>query len=136
MPRRLSDELNELRIQDNISGSTIVLYYRMPTTEEVIRYTNELTTRKKNKLVIKAGETRQKYGLKIMKGFREGDFERMEGDAYVPMASDPKSANYYPEWKTHIEKYAPDIIERLAMTVFEDSTEDADEDADEDLEKN
>lgn len=135
MPRRLSDELNELRINDNISGGTMVLFYRMPTTEESIRYTNELTQRKKNKLVIRFGETRQKYGSQILAGFRAGDFERKEGDHYVPMACDPKSEHYYPEWKAHIMQYAPDVIEALAMHVFEKSTE-VDEEEEEDLEKN
>lgn len=123
MPRRLSDELNELRIEDNISGSTIVLHYRMPTTPESIGYTNGLTQRRKNKLVMNMGQTRQKYGAKILEGFRGGDFERMEGAEYLPMASDPKSEHYFPEWKEHIKKFAPDIIEALAIHVFESSTE-------------
>ena len=123
MARRLSDEINELRIEDNISGSTIVLYYRMPTTQESIGYTNELTQRKRNKLVMRFGETRQKYGALILKGFRDGDFERMEGGKYVPMAADPKSENYFPEWKEHVMQHASDIIEALAIHVFESSVE-------------
>lgn len=122
MARRLSDEINELRIEDNISGSTIVLYYRMPTTRESIGYTNGLTRRKKNKLVMNMGETRQKYGARILKGFRDGDFERMDGE-YLPMASDPKSVNYCPEWKEHVMQHASDIIEALAIHVFESSVE-------------
>ena len=124
MPRRLSDELNELRIQDNISGSTIVLSYRMPTTQESINYTNQLTQRRKNKLVMRFGETRQKFGALILVGFRTGDFERLVDGEYVPMASDPQDKEYFfPEWKEHIKKHAPDIIEALAIHVFDSSTE-------------
>jgi len=135
MPRRLSDELNELWIEDNISGSRILLHYRMPTSKEAIRYTNELTQRKKNKIVIQFGETRQKLGAEILEGFRTGDFERMDGDRYVPMASDKTSEHYWPEWKEVIKQYAPDIIEALAIHVFERSTETGD-DEEEDPEKN
>jgi len=127
MPRRLSDDVNELRINDHISGSTIVLYYRMPTSEEMIQYTNEMTQRRKNKIVLRIGETRQKFGARILMGFRDGDFESNKDGQYVPMASNPKSENYFPDWKEHIKKHAPDIIEALAMHVFDASTEESSE---------
>ena len=120
MARRLGDDLNEMRFQDNLSGSEIVLYYRMPTTKERVAYTNESYQRKGRKLINRSVETRLKFGLKILMGFREGDFERKVGGKWVPMSSDgPASENYYPEWKEHIEKYASDLVEHLAMRVFD-----------------
>jgi len=123
MPRRLGDELNELRFQDNISGSTIVLYYRMPTTQETVRYTNEITVRQRNRIVSRLGETRQKYGFIILQGIRTGDFEVKKGDKYVPIASDPQSEYYVQDWKETIKKHAPDLIELLAIRVFESPAE-------------
>lgn len=120
MARRLGDELNEMRFQDNLSASEIVLYYRMPTTQERIAYTNESYQRKGKKLINRSVETRLKFGLKILVGFREGDFERRVDGKWVPMSSDgPPSENYYPEWKEHVEKYASDLVEHLAMRVFD-----------------
>jgi hypothetical protein len=119
MARRLGDEPNELRVRDNLSGSEIVLYYRMPTTEENIRYTNALVRREGNKLVSRQGETRQKYGAAILVGIRDGDFERKIGEKYVPISSTHGSEGYDPEWKAHVKKHASDLVELLAVHVFE-----------------
>lgn len=119
MPRRLGDELNEMRFQDNLSGTEIVLLYRMPTTKERVAYANESFQRKGRKLINRAVETRMKFGLNVLEGFREGDFERKVGAAWKPIASDSASDNYFPEWKEHVEKYASDLIEHLAIRVFD-----------------
>ncbi|MDY7034561.1 MAG: hypothetical protein SV375_00135 [Thermodesulfobacteriota bacterium] len=134
MARELSEELNELKVQDNISNSSIVLYYRTPTTEENIQYTNESIVRRRNKITSRLGEARQKFGLKILEGFRAGDFTKKIDGRSVPLASDPKSNEYDPEWKILIAKHAPDIIEILAIHAFENAAETADveEDVDDD----
>jgi hypothetical protein len=119
MARRLGDELNEMRFQDNLSGSEIVLLYRMPTTKERIAYTNESFQRKGKALVNRSVETRFKYGMTILGGFREGDFEIKQGREYQPIASDPASDNFFPGWKEHIKKYASDLVEHLAIRVFD-----------------
>lgn len=141
MPRVMSEEPNELRIQDNISGSEIVLYYRMPTTAEAVRYENELIQRRGRKTISRVGETRQKYGPMILEGFREGDFERKVEGRYVPIASDKESPHFDPEWKAHVCKYASDLVGLLARHVFESSAEVEEEEEDEepigeDAEKN
>lgn len=125
MPRRLSDELNELKIEDKLSGSEIVLYYRMPTTEERVKYTNALVRREGNRLVSRQGEARHKYGALILAGIRDGDFDRKVGDRYLPLSSTPGSENYDPEWKAQVKKHAPDLIDFLAVHVFEQSAEQA-----------
>lgn len=119
MARRLGDELNEMRFQDNLSGTEIVLLYRMPTTRERIAYTNESFQRKGRKLINRAVQTRMKFGLAILEGFREGDFEAQISGEWKPIASDPGAENYNPTWKDHVEKYASDLIEYLAIRVFD-----------------
>ena len=120
MPRRLGDELNEMRFQDNLSGTEIVLLYRMPTTQERVAYTNESYHRKGRKIINRSVETRMKFGLKILAGFRDGDFERKMPDGkWEPIASNSASGNYFPEWQDHIEKYASDLVEHLAIRVFD-----------------
>jgi len=127
MPRVLSKETYELRIQDNISGSELVFYYRMPTTQERIAYQNEGTQRIKNKLVFRTGQTRQKFGAKILRGIRKDDF-------IVEKDGKPVDISSMPDWKELIEEHAMDLVELLAAHVFENSAE-ALEDA-EDVEKN
>lgn len=120
MARRLGDSLNEMRFQDNLSGTEIVLLYRMPTTKERIAYTNESYQRKGRKIINRSVETRMKYGLAILGGFREGDFEKKMPDGkWEPIASDSASEQYFPEWKAHVEKYASDLVEHLALRVFD-----------------
>lgn len=119
MARRLGDDLNEMRFKDNLSGSEIVLYYNMPETSDRIAYTNESYQRKGRKLINRSVETRLKFGFKILAGFREGDFERKVDGKWVPMSSDKNSDYYFPEWKDHVRKYASDLLEHLAMRVFD-----------------
>ena len=120
MARRLGDELNEMRFQDNLSNSEIVLQYRMPTTPERVAYTNEAFQRKGRKIISRPVETRLKYGLKILKGFREGDFEIKGSDGtWIVISSDVESDHYNADWKEHVEKYASDIVELLAIRVFD-----------------
>ncbi len=116
MPRQLTAEPNVLKLRDHISNSTIVLYYRTPTAKEQAAYTNGMTKRVRNKLINCTGEQRQTKGAEILAGFREGDFLKPDGSV---ISSDPKSPKYDPEWKNLLIRYAPDLIETLAIHAFE-----------------
>lgn len=105
---------NELVIDDTISESKIKLFYRQPTTEERVRYQQNLWERKGKKVLVNA-EMRLGIGLKILTGFREGDF----GYAGKPISSDPKSPNYRADWKELLKKTSADIVIALAVAVFE-----------------
>lgn len=120
MPRILTSAPNTLDIRDRISDSTIRLYYRMPTTEEHSAFQNEGVQRKGRKVVTRFPQTRVKYGLKILTGFRAGDFcVPGDGGDPKPIASDPDHPDYLPEWKAMVEKLAGDIVQVLAAHVFE-----------------
>lgn len=128
MARIFTDEPNELRLHDNLSDSTIVLYHRTPTAAEQAAYTNGMTKRVRNKLINCTGEQRQKNGLAILTGFREGDFlkpgspDSPHWDADcggVRFSSDKNAGSYDPEWKKLVGKYAPDLVEALAIHAFE-----------------
>jgi len=120
MPRTFINEPNELRLHDNISNSTIVLFYTTPTAKQQAAYTNGMTKRVRNKLINCTGEQRQNYGADILTGFREGDFLKADG---TPFSSDPASPNHDPEWKKQVARFAPDLIERLAIHAFEQTAE-------------
>ncbi len=106
---------NEMIISDARSGSEILLYYRNPTTEEEVGYQANLFRKAGKKLKIAAFETRLKYGLKILTGFRDGDF----GIDGRPIASDPASPHYREDWKALVARSAPDIVNTFAFAVFE-----------------
>ena len=119
MPRKTGEEINELRLYDNISNSTIVLYYRTPTTKERTGYANEAIQRKRNRVVFRQAEARLKYGARILVGFRTGDFMKKVGDKWVPYASDEGSEHYDSSWKARLNEGAADLIELLAAHVFD-----------------
>jgi len=128
MARIMDEGLNTLKIRDNISNSELEVYYRQPTTEERAAFSNESIQRTRNKLLFRTAQARQKFGLKILSGIREGDFIIKKGGKDVPLVSDKKSPNHDPNWKELMMKYAADIVEVLAAHVFEASAEALDED--------
>lgn len=117
MARLLSDKPCEITFQDRISNSKLTLFYRLPTTEERVKYSNSLIQRTGDKVENKASETRLKYGVRILLGVSDGSFETEKG----PLSSDQKSPHYDPAWKSFLQKYAADVVEMLAIVVFESS---------------
>jgi hypothetical protein len=117
MARILSDKPNGVTFFDRISESKITLFYRMPTTEERIAYSNSLITRRGTKVESNIGEARGKYGARILTGFKDGDFATEDG----PLSSDPASPNFKPNWKAILLQYAQDVVDMLAIHVFEAS---------------
>jgi hypothetical protein len=118
MPRLLNNAPCSITFYDKISDSKITLFYRLPTTDERIKYANSGISRKGNKIESTIGENRIDYGEKILTGFKEGAFEKSPG---VLLSSDPKSSNYDENWKTIVKNYAADVLAALAVFVFEGS---------------
>ena len=106
---------NTLIIKDAISGTDIELYYRLPLTSERVAYQNKLISRKNGKIQVHAVEARIEFGLKILTGFREGDF----GFDGKPISANPQSQNYKENWKELIRTTAADIVNAFAFVVFE-----------------
>lgn len=106
---------NILTIKDAISGTDIELYYRLPSTSERVAYQSRLISHKGGKIQVHTLEARLEYGLKILTGFREGDF----GVKGRPISSDPQNQNYHENWKELIRAMAADIVNAFAFVVFE-----------------
>lgn len=127
MPRGAAPNIqNELRINDAISGDVITLFYRIPDTEERVAYQKSLFARKRNKVRTKIPETRQEFGKKILTGFKDGDFYKLDGEKKVFFSSNPASPKYDSNWKELVGTYAIDLVEFLAQQVFEGNSRDAD----------
>jgi len=114
MGRILGEERHALAIQDPISGSVITLYYRRPTSEERVAYQVSAFRLEGGERRFCLGETRLKYGLKILTGFAEGDFLLPEDGRQVSL--DPAR---HPDWPERLAEHAPDLISFLAQQVFE-----------------
>ena len=132
--RIVSNKPNTLKLHDNLSDSSVHLFFRTPTTKEVARYTNGMTKRIRNKIVNCTGENRIEKGKDIFKGWREGDFGyEKKSDGNMPevviVSSDPGSPNYREDWKEWFCKHNADLVERLAIHAFE-QTADEDDSAD------
>ena len=123
MPRITApDVVNKLKINDAISGETIALSYRLPTTEERVKYNNSLWKRERNAFKTRFSETRQRFGKLILAGFEDGAFAKMKDGKESTYSSNPQSPDYDPNWKDLVCEYASDLVEFLAMTVFEGNT--------------
>lgn len=117
MSKPVADERCELIMADKISQTKIRTFYDLPTTEDRINYSNEQIVRKGGRVVNRTGETRIKYGLKIITGIEDyGDKGKR-----VPVSSDLNSPNYNPAWKVFLRTYRADILSLLAVHVFEAS---------------
>lgn len=124
MPFLLSEKPCEVTFTDKIANCSITLFYKLPTTEERTAYSSELVVRKKRKVESKIGPTRLKYGLKVLTGFKEGDFATDRG----PISSDPGSPLYDANWKALVTKYASHLVMALGAHVFESADEEEPDD--------
>ena len=114
MPRVLGEERHTLRVQDPVSGSVITLYYRRPSSEERVAYQLSAYRFEEGERRFCLGETRLKFGLEILTGFGEGDFQVREDGQEAPL--DPIRQ---PDWKARLAEHAPDLVSYLAQQVFE-----------------
>ena len=114
MARVLGQERHALRVQDPLSGSVITLYYRRPTTEERLSYQLSAFRLEGGERRFCLAETRVKFGLEILTGFGEGDFQVREDGVETPL--DPAR---HPDWRERLAEHAPDLVSYLAQQVFE-----------------
>jgi hypothetical protein len=94
---------------------TFDLFYRRPTTEEIIGYNSRLFQKKNGKVVNNVVPTRIEMGLKILTGFQDGIFW-VNGK---PVSSDSSSPDYYPAWKELLKSLLAGTVANFAFRVFE-----------------
>src|SRR3990172_4138175 len=106
---------------DSATGQEVELLHRLPTTSEEVEF-QQRTFRRRDKKSISPediarnlAEIRVDFGLRIVTGFKDGDFG-VDGKS---ISSDPGSNNFYPEWNNLLRDKAPRIISALAVAVFE-----------------
>ncbi len=122
MARLLSEraETNLMRIHDPVSGTSVGLNYRLPTTAERVAYFAALLQREGDVAVSALLETRRRFGLALLCGLAEGDFELPSpGGGSRRISSEPGAPNFEPRWKELLEERAPELVEALAYHLFE-----------------
>jgi hypothetical protein len=103
-----------LAIQDPVSGTVINLHYRRPTSEERVAYQLSAFRLEGGERRFCLGETRLKFGLEILTGFKAGDFIITGEGEEIPL--DPAR---HPDWKERLAGEAADLISYLGQQVFE-----------------
>ena len=114
MPRILGDDNHEMSIQDPVSGSAITFYFRRPTSEERVAYQLSVFHLEGGDRRLRLSETRLRFGLDILRGFKVGDFITEEGGETERLDPDQ-----HPDWKERLAKHAPDLVSYLGQQVFE-----------------
>lgn len=66
MAFQLSSPLNEIRIFDEKSGSTQILYARDPSPQEQLAYDRERVIQRRGKTLNRIRQTRLKYGCRVL----------------------------------------------------------------------
>ncbi len=115
--RDLNAEKNVLEIEDPLCGKTHELYYRLPTNDERLQHINGRISRvgKKVKVVKNSLSLSQKYGEKIITGFKKGTI----GFDGKVISADPDDPDYRKDWLKCLKKGAPDLLITLGWHVFQ-----------------
>lgn len=108
----------EAHIKDNLSDSEIVFYYTLPTTADTLQFQNNFVKRNRDVIEEALIGEQVELGLKLITGFRDGDFEREVDGEWVPMSADPESPAYYEDWRAWLREYASDLLEWFVVHVF------------------
>ena len=112
---------NVLNISDPVSGDSIKLYYRIPTTDEKAKYLISIWDRNKKTVSENLTSARVQWGSQILEGFKEGSFQERINGEIKDISSDPGHPGFKEGWKEWIKSFAPDILELLCIHAFERS---------------
>lgn len=112
---------NTLELLDSISGSSIILTYRTPTTSDRVRYQSRRFRREGDKLINCSRKAMIEAAAGVLTGIRDGDFTcGRDGDGQpIPLSSNPDSPHYREGWKDLIVDMAGDLLFILGNNLFE-----------------
>ena len=112
---------NVLTITDPVSGDSIKLYYRIPTTDEKAKYLISIWDRNQKTVSENLTSARVHCGSEILEGFKEGSFHEKVNGEIKDISTDPDHPGFKEDWKEWIKRFAPDILELLCIHAFERS---------------
>lgn len=106
---------NELTLRDAKSGGECTFLYRDLETADIVEYRSRAYKKTGGKVKVNITKAQIVMALKVITGFREGFFA-LKGKA---ISSDPKSPEFYTEWKLLLKRKAPDLLVVFATAIFE-----------------
>ena len=118
---RILNAERTLLLEDIASNTSILLSYRLPTTDERVQYSAGLWKKIGNEVTSCHAEVRAKFGLQILTGIRDGDFGTVHDSEVVPLSGNPGSEHYDQNWKDIISLQAEDVLIMLGKFAFEDA---------------
>lgn len=112
---------NKLELLDSISGSSIELTYRTPTTADRVRYQSRRFRREGNRLINCSRKAMIEAATGVLVAIRDGDFTcGRDGDGQpIPLSSNPDSPHFRADWKPLVEEMAGDLLFILGNELFE-----------------
>lgn len=124
MPRILSKKPCSITLLDQVSGSRITLFYRMPTAAERLTYSKAMNPKpgseedeKLNPFAVRAT-----FGNLLLTGIADDAFAVSgEDDKARPISSNEQSEHYDPDWRARVVELAEDLLATMALFIFEQS---------------
>jgi len=109
-------------VRDKFSDSDVVLYYTPPTTKDRLEFQNNFIKRKGDTVEVELIDEQVELGLRLVTGFRKGDFERLVDGEWITFSSDKDDPDYFEGWRDWIRDFAADLIEPFVIHVFNRQT--------------
>lgn len=117
MPRELKQtDRNKITIDDGVTGETVTLFYRMPTTSERIAFESRSYHREGDTLIDESPAAKVEGALRIITGWDPPGYFTFDGE---PISWDPADPRYREDWKELLDETAGDILQALGAVVFQ-----------------
>ena len=111
----LATNKNEIVIQDNLSNTRIIFYYKTIKTADRLSYNSEMLKSLTEGGDIKVTQEKQlNFVLDYITGFEEGSFSY---DGAV-ISCDENSKNYKADWKVFLKENASDLLFTVSGVLF------------------
>jgi len=114
-----ADVVNEMLISCTISGEELLFEFRTPTSQERQQYFAGMFRREGGDVRDNSSENRLKWGKEIISGIGENQIAYQSANGPKPLSSNEKNENSRADWKDLLVQYAPDLVEFLAIRIFE-----------------
>lgn len=105
-------------VEVTIHGHKLELYYRTPTTKELVAYNAARYVRQGKKILDRTLAARIEAGTKVLEGFAPGCMA-VEGVPITSEAKPPKEMKFYPEWKKLLVENYPLAVAVVGQVAFD-----------------
>ncbi len=105
-------------VEVTIHGHKLELYYRTPTTKEIVAYNAARYVRQGKKILDRSLVARIEAGVKVLTGFAPGCMT-VEGKPITADPKPPKDFKHCPEWKQLLVENFPVAVAAVGQVAFD-----------------